>query len=231
MRRLPMQMAAVTSLALSACATSGSAEPAMTQIQERAPMEHARYTYPETPVLTSGELAPAGDPAKAAAMNEKAPAWPLRFDKHTFSARCFDTVSCDVVYDGVHHGSDKPAPSGASYGPDHLKDWNGGHGGIRNFPPPAKVAWTSKDGSSHEAEIDIGQIFADELVRHYVPREEVAEVPNGEISVNPAILLEVDDRTLRVYMKAFVPTRHLQMPGNPLSAVRRDPVLVKTYTY
>lgn len=231
MRRLPMQMAAVTSLALAACAATGGAAPATTQIQESAPMAHARYTYPETPVLTSGELAPAGDAAKAAEMNDKAPAWPLRFDKHTFSARCLDTVSCDVVYDGVHHGSDTPTPSAAYYGPDYLKDWNGGHGGIRNFPPPAKVVWTSKDGVAHEAEIDIGQIFADGLVRHYVPREEVADVPNGQISVNPAILLEVNDRTLRVYMKAFVPTRHLQTPGNPLSAVRRDLVLVKTYTY
>ncbi|WP_312316130.1 hypothetical protein [Stenotrophomonas sp.] len=231
MPRIPKHMTAAASLALAACATTGGASPPTHKMQESAPMAHARFTYPETPVLTSGELAPAGDPAKAAEMNDRAPAWPLRFDKHNFSARCHDTLSCEVVYDDVRHGSEKPTRSSASYGPDYLKDWNGGHGGIRNFPPPARVVWTSKDGSAHEAEIDIGEIFSDQLVRHYVPREEVADVPNGQISVHPAILLEVNDRTIRVYMKAFIPTKHLQTPGNTLSAVRRDLVLVKTYTY
>lgn len=231
MPKLPKHMAAAASLALAACATTGGASPPAHKMQENAPMADARFTYPETPVLTSGELAPAGDPAKAAEMNDQAPAWPLRFDRHNFAARCYDTLSCEIVYDGVRHGSEKPTRPAASYGADYLKNWNGGHGGIRNFPPPAEVVWTSKDGSVHEAVVDIGEIFADQLVRHYVPREEIAEVPNGQISVNPAILLEVNDRTIRVYMKAFIPTRHLQTPGNPLSAVRRDLVLVRTYTY
>ena len=37
------------------------------------------------------------------------------------------------------------------------------------------VAWVSKDGSSHHATVDIGDIFKDRLIRHNVPREEIRE--------------------------------------------------------
>ncbi len=231
MSKIPKHMAAAVSLALAACASTGGAAPPSTKIQENAPMAHARFTYPETPVLTSGELAPAGDPAKAAEMNYKPPAWPLRFEKHGFSARCYDTQSCLIVYDEVHHGDPKVSPPDSKYGPGYLDNWSGGHGGIRNFPPPAKVTWQSKDGSSHEAEVDIGAIFADELMRHFVPREEAKDVPGGKIGSNPDILLEVNDRTIRVYMRAYIPTKHLQIPGNRYSTMRDDLVLVKTFTY
>jgi hypothetical protein len=32
-------------------------------------------------------------------------------------------------------------------------------------------------------------------------------------------------------MSAFIPTKHLQIPGNQRSAFRDDVVLVETYTY
>ena len=102
---------------------------------------------------------------------------------------------------------------------------------IRNFPAPAKVSWRSKDGQAHEAEIDFGEIFKDERVRHNVPREEVADMLDGEYRHEPSIILEINDRTIRVYMKAFIPTRQLQIPGNPISDARADVVLVETYTY
>lgn len=194
-------------------------------------MAHARFTYPETPVLTSGELAPAGDPAMAAEMNYQRPAWPLRFEKHGFSARCYDTQSCLIVYDDVHHGDPGLSPPASTYGPRYLDNWTSGHGGIRNFPPPAKVTWQSRDGRSHEADIDIAALFKDQLMRHFVPEGEVKEVPDGKIPVNPDILLEVNDATIRVYMRAYVPTKHLQIPGNPRSTRRDDLVLVETYTY
>src|SRR3546814_3019306 len=42
--------------------------------------------------------------------------WPLWFVRHNFGARCFDTQSCEVLYNGFPHGSDGPSPSVASYG-------------------------------------------------------------------------------------------------------------------
>lgn len=231
MRKIPMQVVAVASLALAACATPGAATPTATQMQENVPVSAARYTYPETPVLTSGELVPEGDPAIAAKMNYRPVEWPLRFEKHSFGSRCYDTLECHVIYDNFDFVVDKPTKSSAADGVDYLKEWTGSYGAVPNFPAAAKVIWRSKDGTSHEAEIDIGEIFKDGLVRHFVPREEVSEAPDGKIVVSPSILLEVNDRTIRVYMNAFVPTRHMQIPGNRRSGFRDDLYLAKTYEY
>ncbi|WP_245357344.1 hypothetical protein [Stenotrophomonas rhizophila] len=231
MPKMPLQVAAVASLALAACATPRAATSQPTEIQESKPMHGARYTYPDPPVVTSGELVSEGDPAISAKMNYKPVEWPLRFEKHSFGPRCYDTLECHVIYDNFKFGGDKPTRSSASYGPDYLKGWNGSYGAVPNFPSAAKVIWRSKDGTLHEAEIDIGEIFKDRLVRHFVPREEVSDAPDGKIVVSPSILLEVNDRTIRVYMNAFVPTKHMQIPGNRRSGFRDDLYLAKTYEY
>jgi len=160
--------------------------------------------------------------------------WPLRFRSHSFAAHCYDTYGCKVFYASQEQRSDDPdelRPSSAGYGPEYQRDWSGIHGMIRNFPPPAEVSWRSKDGQTHEAKIDFGEIFKDELIRHNVPREEMADVPDGKYPHEPAILLEVNDRTIRVYMRAHVPTKHLQKPGNHYSDFRYDLILVKAYIY
>ena len=157
--------------------------------------------------------------------------WPLRFKSHNFSARCYDTLGCKVIYDNFEHGDDDPTPSSASYGPDYLKGWDGSFG-VDNFPEPAKVIWRSKDGAAHEATIDIGEIFKDELVRHNVPREEVAELPDGKYEDAPSILLEVNDRTVRVYMSAWIPLKkQREIAGYMRNESRDDLILVKTYIY
>jgi len=102
---------------------------------------------------------------------------------------------------------------------------------IRNFPPSAVVTWRSKGGQAHMAEIDIGEIFQDELVRHNVSREEMADLPDGQYQDEPAIILEVNNRTVRVYMKAYIPTRRPQTPNEPNSDGKYDLLLVKTYTF
>lgn len=226
-RRAVQIMTTVAGLALSACANPGNTT--TPPVQETSIMELT--SEQKTPqVVTTGELKPAGDPSKAAQMNIKPVEWPLRFNRHNFDARCFDTLECSVSYDGFDFGTDKPTATSASKGPDYLKGWTGSFG-IHNFPPPAKLTWRSKDGSTHEAEIDIGDIFKDRLVRHNVPREEAADLPDGKYESQPSILLEVNDRTIRVYMRAMVYTKHLQRPESKLSNYRDDLVLVKTYTY
>lgn len=199
-------IAAVASLALAACAhsTPVSKEPAMT-------------------VATS-----------SAVPIEPVKQWPLKFKEHSFSVFTYDTYGCKVVYAGqlqINQDPNKLKRSSASYGPEWQKNWSGVHGGIRNFPPPLEVSWRSKDGQPHEASIDFGEIFKDEVILHNVPREEMADVPYGKYQFDPAILLEVNDRTIRVYMRAMISTKHLQKPGNVYSNFRNDLILVRTYTY
>lgn len=171
------------------------------------------------------------DPAVRAEFHLQPAKWPLKFKEHTFRTVCYSTQTCRVWYAGVWAGFRSPMPPSSEYGSNYLDHIMGGHVGIANFPDPAEVTWRSMDGTEHRARIDIGAIFRDRLVRHNVPREEVADSPNGELTVDPLILLEVNDRTIRVYMRISVPTKHLRVPGNPYSDYRNDLILAKSYHY
>ncbi|HEY0334063.1 MAG TPA: hypothetical protein VGC74_10180 [Stenotrophomonas sp.] len=186
---------------------------------------------PGTPDYASMELAPLGDPAIRARMNIKPVKWPMRFKRFNFGARCYGTITCSVPFGGLDLGYAKPTLPSSTYGPDYLKSWRGGYGGVDNFPPPVQVSWRSKDGTDHQAEIDLGELFKDEIVRHNVPREEVADSPDGKQGGYPSILLEVNDRTIRVYMRAFISTKHRLKAGNRYSDFRYDLVLIRSYNY
>lgn len=157
--------------------------------------------------------------------------WPLRFERHRFGAYCFDTYGCRIVYHGFPHGKPddtKLSASTASFGADYRSLMKAGHIDIVNFPPPAEVNWRSKDQSEHSARIDIAEIFKDRLVRHEVAREDIAP----GVSINdPEIILEVDDRTINVYMRSFIPLKAPRDPGNPNSDYRADLIQVFSQTY
>ncbi|MFX6763667.1 hypothetical protein ABTH06_18600, partial [Acinetobacter baumannii] len=94
----------------------------------------------------------------------------------------------------------------------------------------AKVSWRAKDGTPLEAEVDIGEIFRDELIRHNLQPHEIAERGIGPGAL-PQIILEVNDRTINVYMRAHISTRELQQPGNRYSDFRADLIKVFNRTY
>ncbi|MEN1960533.1 hypothetical protein WCE41_09415 [Luteimonas sp. MJ246] len=168
---------------------------------------------------------------EAAASGELYSPWPLKFKKHNLGIHCFDTYGCKVVYDGRVQAMDDPEvlqPSSASLGADYRKNWFGGRLGIRNFPPPAKVSWKSKDGTAHESSIAIGQIFNDEVVRHNVSWE---EIPQNATFINPDIHLEINDRTINVYMLASIPLKNPSVPGNRYSDMQYDLTLVYTEAF
>jgi len=157
--------------------------------------------------------------------------WPLKFVQHNFGVRSYSTYGCIVDYNGFRHLSepeDELQPALADGHPDALRNASAGYLGVMNFPDPARVRWRSKDGTPHEAEVDIGGIFREQLILHSVPREDIRE---GVSITNPAIILVVDDRTVSVYMRAFVPTKELQVPGNPHSGHRNDLLLAWSRTY
>lgn len=157
---------------------------------------------------------------------------PLRFVQHNIDAHCYDTLACSVIYAGdelTRSHLDTPSPAATD---GHRERWGfASHIGVRNFPPPAQLRWTSKDGRQHQAEVDIGAIFADQKVLHRVPEAEIPDAafvgPAGE----PSIFIEVDDRTVRVFMKMFIPTRSLQVAGNPDSDFRADLIEAWHRTY
>lgn len=154
--------------------------------------------------------------------------WPLKFLRHDFSSQCFNTRDCTISYANFPHHWNEPQGPWQSYGDDHKNFFQSAELSIANFPSPAVLDWISKDGSAHHAIVDMAEIFRDLLIRHKVPRDEVKE---GVSIGNPTIALEVDDRTVNVYMIAHIPTKHLQIPGNKYSDFRSDMIKVYSKTY
>jgi len=153
--------------------------------------------------------------------------WPLRFMRHNFGIATYAVQECLVVYADRPHTSG-PRPALEDVHPNSLKIKTANHLMIRNFPPPAVVKWKSRDGTPLEAEVDIGEIFKDELVVHETPRAEMSEYTP---MVNPDVIMEINDRTINVYMKAFISLKAPRIPGNHYSNSRSDLVLAWSRTY
>ncbi|WP_129588336.1 hypothetical protein [Solilutibacter silvestris] len=154
--------------------------------------------------------------------------WPLKFVRHNFTMGAFDVQSYRVVYANFPYTSDGPEPSLASFGHRHADLFTAWRLSLPNFPPPADLNWVSKDGTMLHATVDLDQIFKDRLIRHNVPRDEVS--PNASIG-DPGIIIEIDNRTVNVYMLAHIATKHLQIPGNKYSDFRNDLIKVYSKTY
>ncbi len=166
----------------------------------------------------------------SASHNSATVEWPLKFQVHYFDAYCFSTYGCKVLYHNmprVRDPDDKLKASSQSLEnyPDLL---TAGMGPIPNFPSPAKVTWRSKDGIAHETDIDIGEIFKDQLIRHNVAREDVTENATDGM---PGIVLEVNDRTINVYMRANIWLKHPRFQDRPHSDYQHDLIKVFSRTY
>jgi hypothetical protein len=187
-------------------------------------------------------------PALAGPLYGKEP-WPLRFYTHGFGARCFNTLACTLIYNNHEFGTrtfgydnqfhDKP--SGPEPEPGWKDRWSGHHGILpldhegRIFPSPVEVAWTALDGSHHKATLDLDTLFKDRLILHRVAKEDIPEGWLRAKSLNPIspdILVEVNDRTINIYMRATIVVCDPSDPDDiDKRDTRRDAVLVWTHTY
>lgn len=158
---------------------------------------------------------------------------PLHFVLHDFTAHCYNTLRCNVVYND--HDFTIPfndTPSTTPTTPDYRKNWGtASYLGIRAFPGPVEIKWTAKDGSAHQATVDFDKIFKDRLIWHKVPKADMADFYSGPVAGDPDIFLEVNDHTVNVFMTMLIPTKVEQAPGNKNSDFRRDLLLAWTHTY
>lgn len=184
-------------------------------------------------------------PALAGPLYGKDP-WPLRFHTHSFGARCYNTLACSMVYNRHQFGTRKMGYDGEFYdrpsGPPPSENWkthwSAAHGILTDtgetFPGPVEIEWTALDGSQHRVSLNLDGLFRDRIVLHTVQRSEVKEAWLKAKSVHPIspdILVEVDDRTISVHMRAIVATEAEQIPGNPNSHFRDDLMLAWTLMY
>ncbi|MGV7187628.1 hypothetical protein [Xanthomonas axonopodis] len=169
--------------------------------------------------------------------------WPLRFDSYSFGARCYHTLRCSIIFSRKQHSLHLDEPSGDPYKPDWKDNWTGSFGSTeefetRGFPSTVDIHWTALDGIDRHAEIDLEAIFPGHVILHDVSREDIDEFfllygyfADGRHHVY--ILLEVNDRTINVYMRARVLTRYLVDPENdPHKKISRSElILAWTKTY
>lgn len=153
---------------------------------------------------------------------------PFRFWQHNFGAYCFSTWGCRVQY-GPHLVIDQPGTEQSRpAGPGYLKHLDGGWLGLRNFQGPLVLDWQSADRTPLHAELDLAEIFADGLIRYDVPEEEIS--PDASVP-DPDIVVEINDRAVRIYMQAFISLKAPRDPGNRHTNFVSDNVLVFEKSY
>lgn len=165
--------------------------------------------------------------------------WPLTFDWFAFGTRAYNTLNCSVTFCDRQFAltRERNQPSGEPSNPDWKDDWEAGFAVPKDMMPPGpvEIAWTSLDGKEHYAEIDlIKDVFPNQVVLHNVPKDDVnddwARYEKGKTSP-PEILVEVNDRTVNVYMKAHVLTKSFPIPGRTDVKSLMDLILAWTKTF
>lgn len=218
--------------ALAACGPADTVQ----EVAEAPAREYTDFDYPPAGTPSPSGVVPARIPTLPNGQVHIDTSKPIPFDRHSFTAHCFDTYGCRVRYAGLQvltaltNPDDERQPASESLG-ERYPDAMAGSGilGIRNFPLPAEVTWRDKDGNPHEATVDIAAIFKDQVVLHKVPQGQLKPILTAPIY--PRIVLEVNDRTINVWMRAMVFTTVLQKPGNPYSDMRYDMILAYSQTY
>lgn len=185
------------------------------------------------------------DPSLAGPLYGKDP-WPLRFHSHSFDATCFNTLACSIVYDRRQFGTQKVDHRGEPYddlsGEPPFETWRqrwAGHHSVtpvngKTFPSHVEIKWKSLSGNLHAATLNLDKMFRHRLVLHNVTREDVRSAWLDAKSIHPVspdILVEVNDRTINVFMRALVVTEAAREPGNANSYFRDELMLAWTCNY
>lgn len=162
--------------------------------------------------------------------------WPLTFSSFAFGVWVFNTLQANVIFQSRQFVPEEELlqPSGRHPSPDWKDRWSASFIVAEDMMPPApvEIVWRSLDGTDHAAVLDlINDIFPGREVRHNVTKAEVNEDWARYDKAVPDILLEVNDRTINVYMRATVLTKLASISDRPDNFSREDLVSVWTRTF
>lgn len=152
----------------------------------------------------------------------------LRFTAHNFALFCYDCSNVHVVYGRRAHDlwdEGTPAPVKTAAHADRYPNMK--FGTYTAFETTLEARWTAHDGTTLSCEVDLNEVFPDRVVPHNVdPRRIYAPMPiTGR---EPTILVEVNDRTLNIYIDATI--QSLPEGADP-SKVARDETHCRTLAY
>lgn len=162
--------------------------------------------------------------------------WPLRFDRFSFDARCYNTLHCSVIFAKQHQITerDRFSPSGEPRSVDWKDNWTAGFAIAPSdvFSPIIEIWWTAMDGVERSTKLNFDKIFPDRLVLHNAQEHEVKDGWGlDDRSRRVEILLEVNDRTINVYMRGLVELKQPRDPAIRNSDNLRDLMLAWTKTF
>jgi hypothetical protein len=152
----------------------------------------------------------------------------LKFSSHSFAIFCYGGIS-DVCIDYAQSRHDLTSagimPEKRPQDEDRYP--SGTSGSYVPFAGPITARWKTRDGNSLEASVDLDTIFPERAVNH-------GQDPNlihraDPFVIPPIILIEVDDRTVSIYLLAKL---RLDNPAGPKPfATSRERILAYTRTY
>lgn len=150
---------------------------------------------------------------------------PLRFQSHNIGAYCFSTWGCRIAY-GTHLIEDKDPHQWQrplEEFPGLRERMNGSMLGYRAFEGPLRIQWRDSRKRPLELELDLSEVFPDRKIRYNVDSELIA--PTASVGP-PDVIVEVNDRTVRIYMRARIPLKKPRIPGNSLTDFVDDSIVV-----
>lgn len=124
---------------------------------------------------------------------------PLTFQRHDLSVALFSVSSVTVQYGGFLHTAtdDEYAPEKSERDANRYPSIKSGE--YPAFASLVGVEWRALNGQTLECTLDLDAIFKDRRVLH--AQDPARICPDNPIAADvPTIIIELDDRTVNVYM-------------------------------
>ena len=118
----------------------------------------------------------------------------LTFKRHDFGVACYNASDLRVVYAGIPFVREAECRDREPYDEKRIK---ANTTGLIAFSGPVDVKWKSEDGEQHQYQLDLDEIFKGKKVLHHEKEEDLLI---KHPSYDPGIYIEVDNRTLNIYM-------------------------------
>lgn len=123
----------------------------------------------------------------------------LTFNKHTLSINIYSVSDVNIVYAGSPHRLSAGKLMRAKTAADEKRFPGFGSGTYITFAGPVDIAWKSQDGTDHSYALDLDEVFKDRKVLHTEDEARFYK-PEPVYGSAPTIIIELNDRTLNVYM-------------------------------
>ncbi|HZX80071.1 MAG TPA: hypothetical protein VFE72_03840 [Lysobacter sp.] len=152
-----------------------------------------------------------------------------RFEAHNLGVYCFDVWGCEVTYGNRVVWKESPTalkPPLEIAMPRGRSLMRGTQGVFRGFEGPLSLQWHDLQRRPHRLQIDLSDVFPDRRLRHAVRDSDIST----DATIGPPdIIVEIEDRTVRLYMRATIPLKQSLDPANPRRNVAVD--LVPVYEH